>query len=285
MTIKENYSLKNNNTFLIDVKAKFYVEIENESEIVEFLESPKFIGEKKLLIGGGANILFTQDFDGVVYKLIFEGIEIIEERDDYLIIQANAGVDWDSLVKWSAEKNLYGLENLALIPGTAGAAPIQNIGAYGVEQKDCFISARYFDIEQKEFFEINADQCNFGYRDSIFKRELKNKAIITNVKYKLSKVENLNLSYSGVSKKLAELSITNTKSIDVYNAIVAIRNEKLPETGKIGSAGSFFKNPIISKEDCARIAAEYPTLPQYLAINGVKIAAAFLIREMRLERL
>jgi len=236
MNIQKNFSLKNYNTFGIDVKTKLFVEIFNEVELKEVLSSQELKEQKKLILGGGSNILLTSDFDGLVLKISFPEIQIISEDEKHVMVEAGAGVIWHELVLFCIERNLGGIENLSLIPGTVGAAPMQNIGAYGQELKGVFHSLNgiFIDtLEQKNFF--NAD-CDFGYRNSIFKKELKDKFIITSVTLKMNKQSVLNLEYGTVKSEIEKLALDKITIRDVSKVICDIRKSKLPDPAEIGNA-------------------------------------------------
>jgi len=275
MTIKENYSLKELNTFKIDVKSKYFIEIEDETELKEVAKEYNSKGEKILILGGGSNILFTNDFDGLVIHLNTKGIDIVSKNDKEIILDFQAGESWDDVVLY-AVKN--GIENLSLIPGTIGAAPIQNIGAYGAELKDVFHSLDGFfinDLKEKSF---SLDECEFGYRDSIFKRELKDKFIITSVKLKLSKEKNFKLNY----RDLADLNKLrkNITLEKVRNHVVKVRESKLPNPKVLGNAGSFFKNPEITKQQLSDLIVQNPALPYFKSPDGkIKLPAGWLIEQ------
>lgn len=284
MHIKENYSLKNYNTFGIDVKAKYFAEAESADDVKLLLSHAKFKNIPKLILGGGSNILFTKDFDGLVINLINNRIEIIEEDEEYIYVRADAGVIWHKLVLFAVEKNLGGIENLSLIPGKVGAAPIQNIGAYGQELKDVFVSLRGVDIESANVKEYSPEECKFGYRDSIFKRELKNKFIITSVVLKLIKKPSLNISYGSIKEELEKLNLNEISVSDVSRVVCHIRESKLPDPAVIGNAGSFFKNPEISREKFDDLSKKYPGIPGYKASNdSFKIPAGWLIEKAGLK--
>ncbi len=244
----QNHSLKNLNTFGVDVKAKLFAEIFSEEELVELLSDTKYKLERKIILGGGSNILFTKDFDGLIVKVSASEINILEEDSQSVLIEADAGVNWDKLVKYCVEKNYGGIENLTLIPGTVGAAPIQNIGAYGQELSDTFYSLDGVYIETGEKKTYNKNECRFSYRSSIFKEELKNKFIITSVRLKLSKDQKANTVYKSLREYLSKKGIANPSIKDISRAVEKIRKQRLPDPEKIGNAGSFFKNPEISHE-------------------------------------
>jgi len=279
-----NHSLKKLNTFGIDCKAKFYVRIENTQDVVNLIHSPILQNNKFFILGGGSNILFVGDFDGIVIDAGIEGISLVNESETEVEIEAGAGVMWHDLVTFCVENNYFGLENLALIPGKVGATPVQNIGAYGVEQKDCFLSLKGYNLIDGEFSELNYKQCNFGYRSSVFKNELAAKFLITSVTYKLSKVASLNLNYKDINEELQKSGITAPEPKDIFNAICKIRQRKLPDYTKIGNAGSFFKNPSISKSDFEKLKESFPDISGHETNDGmIKLSAGWLIEKCGLK--
>lgn len=280
MKIHENYPLKDKNTFRIDAKAKWFAEVRSENEIKEFLCLNEFKSIAKLILGGGSNILFTGDFPGIVIKNSIPGVKIIEENEKTALVEAGAGVIWDELVHYCIGRNLGGIENLSLIPGRAGAAPIQNIGAYGQELKDVFETAEGFFIEEGGFRKFSKTECGFGYRDSIFKNELKGKFIITKIVLRLSKTPVLNLEYGAVRAELEKLNLKEISIKDVGDAVSRIRKSKLPDPEEIGNAGSFFKNPEIPELNFENLKNEYTDIIGYKLGNGnVKLAAGWLIEK------
>ena len=275
MNFKFNYSLLNHNSFSIDVKAKKFIEVKSTEELKEVLSISG--DENKLIIGEGSNILFTKNFEGLVIHLNIGGIVINKIDDDYRIVTAGAGENWHDLVIYCLKNGLGGIENLSLIPGSVGAAPIQNIGAYGVELKDVFVSCEVLDKRTMELENYMLDDCSFGYRDSIFKKN-KN-LIITSLKLKL-KIKNHNIisDYVDIKKELIRLNIDKPTINDISNAVCKIRKAKLPDPKIIGNAGSFFKNPIINSEKLDRLKKKYKDLPAFkLKENKYKIPAAWLI--------
>ncbi len=280
MNIQKNFSLKNLNTFGIDVKARFFADIKSEDQLGLILSDNKFMDVPKIILGGGSNILFIQDFDGVVIKNSISGITIIQEDADSIFIKAGAGEIWHDMVLFCVEKNYGGIENLSLIPGTVGAAPIQNIGAYGQEIKDVFVSLEGIFIDtakKKEFLNM---QCEFGYRDSIFKKELKNKFVITSIVLKLSKNPIPNLEYGTIKEEIAKLNLDRITIKNVSDVICNIRKSKLPDPKQIGNAGSFFKNPEIESRKYSELEINFPGIPGYKMQNDkVKIPAAWLIEK------
>lgn len=275
MNFKFNYSLLNHNSFSIDVKAKKFIEVKSTEELKEVLSISS--DENKLIIGEGSNILFTKNFEGLVIHLNIGGIVINKIDDDYRIVTAGAGENWHDLVIYCLKNGLGGIENLSLIPGSVGAAPIQNIGAYGVELKDVFVSCEVLDKRTMELENYMLDDCSFGYRDSIFKKN-KN-LIITSLKLKL-KIKNHNIisDYVDIKKELIRLNIDKPTINDISNAVCKIRKAKLPDPKIIGNAGSFFKNPIINSEKLDRLKKKYKDVPAFkLKENKYKIPAAWLI--------
>lgn len=280
MKILENYSLKERNTFRIEVKARYFVDIYSENELKEFLSLDKFKSSVKLILGGGSNILFTKDFPGIVIKISIPGIKIVKEDKDTAVIESGAGEIWHNLVLYCLEKNFGGIENLSLIPGTVGAAPIQNIGAYGQELKDVFESTSGLFVEEGSYQTFTNAECRFGYRDSIFKNELKGKFIITKVVLRLSKKPVPNLQYGAVKTELDKLNLPEVNIRNVSNVICMIRKSKLPDPQEIGNAGSFFKNPEIPELKFEDLKKDYPDMVGYKLENGkVKVAAGWLIEQ------
>lgn len=279
MKIQENISLKPYNTFGLDKKAKFFVIIQSVSELVDVLTWAKEHDLPILILGGGSNILLTQDQDLLVIKIELKGIQPQWETDEHIWIEAASGEIWHDLVLYGIEKNWGGLENLSLIPGTVGASPMQNIGAYGVEIKDIFHSLKALNRNSFEIEEFDNLQCLFGYRESIFKHELKDQYIILSVTFKLDKNPILKLEYGAIKEVLSKKQILNPSIKSVSEAVIEIRQSKLPDPKKIGNAGSFFKNPTISTSQFERLKSEYPSIPGFINQDGVKIPAAWLIEQ------
>lgn len=277
MLINENTSLKNYNTFGIDVSARFFADFSSETELKDLLLHARQNRLPVLILGGGSNILFTGDFNGLVLYNSITGIETIESNEQYAIILAGAGEQWHNFVVYSINKGLGGIENLSLIPGTVGAAPIQNIGAYGVELKDSFEYLEAVKIADGSLRKFTKAECSFGYRNSVFKNQLKNQYVITRVALRLYKNAVLNTSYGAIASTLTTMNITHPTIASVSEAVIAIRQSKLPDPKKIGNAGSFFKNPEISKEKFESLQAAYPSIPYFRADNGlIKIPAGWL---------
>ena len=284
MKIFKNQSLLHYNTFGIDVKAKYFAEFNNTEQLKELLLQFGKMEIPRLVLGGGSNILFTQDFPGVILKNNISGISIISETDSSLKLKVGAGVVWDSVVKFAVENKFWGIENLSLIPGTAGAAPIQNIGAYGCELKDVFSSAEIFNITNFSFEYIFNKDCEFGYRDSIFKNKLKNKFIITNIILSLNKIRQPNLSYHLLKNKFTNIPIDKIKIEDIRKFIIETRKVKLPDTSEFGNAGSFFKNPILSRNEFLIFHDKFPNINHFKTDDDkVKISAAQLIENVGMK--
>ncbi|WP_339902820.1 UDP-N-acetylmuramate dehydrogenase [uncultured Cyclobacterium sp.] len=281
MKIQENISLKAFNTFGIDVKAKFFAEVESKNDIIEALTFAKTAKKPILILGGGSNVLFTSDLDALVLKVNIRGIEPISQDKDKVILAAGAGEMWHDFVLYSIENNLSGIENLSLIPGTVGAAPMQNIGAYGVEIKAVFHSLEAIKIcsGRTQIF-LPAD-VNFGYRESVFKKSLKGKYIIYKVNFNLSTSHVPNISYGDIQKVLKEMNQAKPTAKNISDAVINIRQSKLPDPKTVGNAGSFFKNPVVPVEVYKKLKQAYPTLPGYPSdASQIKIPAAYLIENV-----
>jgi len=277
--VKFASSLKNLNTFGIDVSAKSAFTFTSLETLREHL-SLKQANEKLLILGGGSNILFTQDFDGMVLINRIKGVEIIEETDEFAIVKSGAGEIWHEFVLKTIDSNLGGLENLSLIPGCVGASPMQNIGAYGREIKDVFHSLEAYHISSGEIHKFTNEECKFGYRESVFKNEMKGEYVILNVSFKLSKKPVLNTSYGAIDQELIAMGIDHPTIKDVSNAVISIRSSKLPNPAEIGNAGSFFKNPVVGINVLEAIQKNHENVPNYPAGEGfVKLAAGWLIEQ------
>jgi len=277
LQILENFSLKNFNTFGIDALAKYFVEINNADELVELFMDPQWLQTNRLILGGGSNMLFVKDFDGLVIRMNIRGIEHRINKQE-VFIEAGAGEVWNDLVNFCVARGYAGIENLSLIPGSVGAAPIQNIGAYGVELQDVFRSCRAFEVVTGEFKTFSKADCHFGYRDSIFKNELKEKFIIVSVKFHLSLIPNINLKYGAIEQELTNRNISKPTIKDVSTVVSHIRVSKLPDPSTIGNAGSFFKNPVISQEVFQQVQSKFTEVVHYPADDGlIKLAAGWLI--------
>ncbi len=279
MEIQTNFSLKKYNTFGIEAKAKQFVAVHNKTELRSILVNYKL--QRKFILGGGSNMLLTKDIDSLVIHVDFKGIKIVKENEDFVWIESQAGENWHNFVLWTIDKNFGGLENMSLIPGNVGTTPVQNIGAYGTEIKDTFDSCEAMRIENQEIKTFQRDECNFGYRDSIFKNEAKDQYIITSVLFKLTKRNHkINISYGDISSELAKNNVLNPSLKDVSNAVIAIRKSKLPDPNELGNSGSFFKNPILSKIDFEKIHSKFPEMKFYeVSEKEVKVPAGWLIEQ------
>lgn len=276
--ISQNVSLKPHNTFGIEVFANRYTSFSSLEELKAALNEK---GDDKLLVlGGGSNILFTKDFNGLVIKNEITGFEVIYENDDEAYVKAGAGEIWHSFVLECIERGFGGVENLSLIPGSVGASPMQNIGAYGTEIKDVFVDLEAYHIESGEIHTFDKKQCEFGYRESIFKRKLKNQYIILSVTYRLAMSHRINSSYGAIKAELDKKGIRYPKIRDVSNAVIAIRSMRLPNPTEIGNAGSFFKNPIVEQSIVDELKTKFDKFPHYPAPDGkIKLAAGWLIEQ------
>lgn len=279
MEIKENYSLKAYNTFDIDVRCRYFIEADDEQELLEVVADYEWDPHEILILGGGSNFLFTEDFEGPVFYPSMQGIEIIDEDTASVLVRVGAGVEWDDFVAWAVEHQYGGVENLSLIPGHVGASPVQNVGAYGMEAGDTIDRVEAIDLEKAERVTIPAADCQFAYRNSIFKREWKNRFIITRVVFRLSRVPQFRLDYGSVKQELekfgGEVSLQN-----IRRAIIQIRNAKLPDVKECPNAGSFFKNPVVIRELADQLLTQYPDMPVYPVDDEKrKLAAGWLIEQ------
>lgn len=280
MEIQKKVSLDNYSTFKIGGEAEFFIIVETEDELIEALEWAKENKKDIFILGSGSNSLFSDNgFSGLVIKNEIKGMEIISENDKEVVIRSFSGELWSKLVYYTINKDLYGLENTFYIPGTVGASPVQNIGAYGVELKDIFSSLEAIDLNSGEKKTFNISDCHFAYRDSIFKREFKNKYFILSVDFKLSKERKLNLNYPDIQKVLSERNILEPSLKELVEIIREIRDSKLPNPGILPSAGSFFKNPIISPEHFAKLENKFPDIKSFPDEKGIKIPAGWLIEK------
>lgn len=283
MNFLSNISLKPYNTFGIDVKARNFVEVTSVEELRETLTN--MYASELFILGGGSNMLLTKDVEKTVVHINLKGREIVEETEDEVVLQAMAGENWHEFVRYCISKNMGGLENLSLIPGNVGTAPIQNIGAYGVEIKDSFESCTAMDLQTLELMTFSREDCKFGYRDSIFKNEAKGRYIITSVNFRLRKRNHkLNTSYGSIDQYLEEKGVNNPTIGDISEAVINIRESKLPNPKELGNSGSFFKNPVVSIEKLKELQAQFPEIPFYAVDeNLVKVPAGWLIERAGLK--
>ncbi len=281
INVQEHVSLKPYNTFGVDVEARYFTTLASKYDIQQVLHSPIFQSNKHIILGAGSNVLFTQDFDGLVIKNEIKGIAIIDESETQVVVEVGAGENWHAFVLHAIHNNWGGIENLSLIPGTMGAAPMQNIGAYGVEFKEVIEKVSAIEIATGTAKTFTNAECQFGYRESIFKHELKNKCIISSVTLRLSKVNHtINIAYGGL-RDSPHIKDKETVTIqDVSTAVIEIRRSKLPDPVKIGNAGSFFKNPVIETETYNSLQKNYPTIPGFnVSEHEMKVPAAWLIEQ------
>lgn len=278
MMFLSNVSLKPLNTFGIESITKQYFCIKNESDFNILIENQVWKKFPFFVLGGGSNVLLPRKYEGLIIHVCTKGINIIAENSTNVFVEVAAGELWEDFVDWSVKNNYGGVENLALIPGYCGSSPVQNIGAYGVEVKDVIEKVNFIQIDTGERRSFNTQECQFDYRTSVFKQELKNRILITSVVYRLSKENKVNLSYNSLIDFFSKQSISNPSLFEVYNAVKQIRQSKLPDHKLIGNAGSFFKNPIVSFDDFNKLIANQPNLIHWeMANNKVKLAAAQLI--------
>lgn len=279
MQIQNNTSLKSYNTFGINAIAKHFVSVNSVEDLKRVLELKDY--PNKFILGGGSNMLLTKDIEALVVHINLKGIETVSENDEFIHIKANAGENWHEFVIWCLSHDYGGLENLSLIPGNVGSAPIQNIGAYGVELKDVFISCDAIDVETLKIRTFDFNECKFGYRESIFKQDVKGSYIITNVTFKLTKNNHiLHTQYGAIDSELKAMNIHQPTIQDISKAVISIRQSKLPDPKKIGNSGSFFKNPIISNSHLELLQINFPDIPSYIVSETeVKVPAGWLIEK------
>ncbi len=277
MNIQEYKSLKSYNTFGIEAKARFFCEVNSLEDLSKALQLNEY--KEKFILSGGSNILITNDINALVIHLNLKGIEVVKETDDDVIIKVMAGENWHKMVRWTLDQNYGGLENMSLIPGNTGTAPIQNIGAYGVELKDTMFSCEAIDKKTQELKTFTNEDCQFGYRDSFFKNEGKGKYVITSVNFKLSKKNHvLRTTYGAIETELKNRNILQPTIQHISDAVIAIRQSKLPDPAELGNSGSFFKNPIVSKSEFLKFSKNHPDAPYYkLEDDTFKIPAGWLI--------
>ena len=277
LQITENAQLKEFNSFGVKASARWLCTYNSPDDIRQLIEQTGVLSDKRILIiGGGCNLLFVNDFNGLVIHPTNAYINIVDETDDYCLVKAGAGTVWDNLVEWAVEHNLGGIENLALIPGTVGASPVQNIGAYGREAKDAIESVNVVSLTDGSLSTLSNTDCHFGYRDSVFKHELKDKYLVDSVVYRLSKKPQFVTHYGSLNDEIAKLGDVSLRTI--RQAVINIRNSKLPDPKVMGNAGSFFKNPVVEQSVAERLKAKFPEMVTYPAGPGlVKIAAGWMI--------
>jgi UDP-N-acetylmuramate dehydrogenase len=278
MQIQENFSLKTYNSFSIDVKARWFATFGSTEDLNEALNYKPQI--TNFILGGGSNILFTKNFDGIVLKNEIKGIEKIKEDDQYVYIRTGAGENWHQFVLYCIKNNLAGVENLSLIPGNVGASPMQNIGAYGVEVKEVFQELNAFHLNEKKNYVFSLNDCEFGYRESVFKRKYKDQFVILDVTFRLNKTPKYNTSYGAIEQELEKMGVKDLSIAAISQAVINIRSSKLPDPAKIGNAGSFFKNPSVLQDKFQKLKGEFSNIIGYKNNDGtVKLAAGWLIEQ------
>ncbi|HRN56559.1 MAG TPA: UDP-N-acetylmuramate dehydrogenase [Agriterribacter sp.] len=287
MQIRENISLRQYNTFGIDVQARYFSAFAGIDPLAEWIE--KNPGVKRIILGGGSNILFTGNVNGIVLKNEIMGIAEIKEDDTYVYVRAGAGENWHRFVQYCIQRNWAGLENLSLIPGSVGAAPMQNIGAYGVELQELFNSLSAYHLHDKKVYHFTAGDCAFGYRESVFKKKYKDQFIILNVTFRLRKHPVFHTSYGAIREELEKMGVETLSIQAISRAVINIRSSRLPDPAVMGNAGSFFKNPEVTHKQFEALAKQYPAIPHYPARQYstpgnnrhgfVKLAAGWLIEQ------
>lgn len=279
MQVQQNYPLQKYNTFRIAAYAKYFSTFSSADELQEILNEK--VVESKLILGGGSNILFTKDFDGFVLKNEMPGIDLLDEDDEHVFVRAGAGVSWHSFVTFCVNNNFGGVENLSLIPGNVGASPMQNIGAYGVEIKDVFFELDSFHLKEKTIQKFKTEDCDFGYRNSVFKNKYKDQFAILSVTYRLKKKPEFNISYGAIEQELEKMEVQNLTVKAISDAVISIRTSKLPDPALIGNAGSFFKNPVIRQEKFDQLKEDFKEMnfPFYKNGDSYKIPAGWLIEQ------
>ncbi|MDR0792151.1 MAG: UDP-N-acetylmuramate dehydrogenase [Chitinophagaceae bacterium] len=281
MQIQQNVSLKHYNSFGVEASARFFAPFASLQDLEEIVSDKYFLQNKSMILGGGSNILFTKNFDGLVIKNNLKGIKLVKEDDEYYYVKAYGGELWHEFVLYCLSHNYAGVENLSLIPGTVGASPVQNIGAYGIEIKDVLYELEAFHLYEKSIWRFLLSACAFGYRDSIFKNNLKDKFVILNVTYRLRKQPVFNVSYGAIEQELEKMGVKELSIRAISQAVINIRTSKLPDPKQIGNAGSFFKNPVVEKEKYELLKTNFPAVVGYETPDKamVKLAAGWLIEQ------
>lgn len=279
MQLIPDFSLKKYNTFGIDAKARQFVAVHSLADLKSVLETYRL--ENKFILGGGSNMLLTKDIEALVIHVDLKGKKVLSDDGNHVLVEAQAGENWHEFVLWAISQDFGGLENMSLIPGNVGTTPIQNIGAYGAEIKDTFVSCDAMNIETQQMRTFSKEECEFGYRESAFKNAEKNKYIITSVVFRLTKHSHkINTGYGDIIKQLAAHEVDNPTIKDVSDAVIAIRRSKLPDPKELGNSGSFFKNPIVAKEVYEKAKAQYPDIPHYVVSDTeVKVPAGWMIEQ------
>lgn len=280
MQVQENVSLKQYNTFGIEVAARWFSSFNSQEELQELLELQQQKSTNRLILGGGSNMLLTKDVDGIVMKNEVKGIEIVKEDSEFVYLRSGAGENWHQLVQYTVQQSWGGLENLSLIPGNVGASPMQNIGAYGVEIKEVMHELEAWHIADQQLIKFSNTNCEFGYRESVFKRKHKNEFVILNVTYKLRKQPVFHISYGAIQQELEKMGVKDLSVKAISDAVIQIRSSKLPDPKVTGNAGSFFKNPSVTEQLFQQLKEEFPGIVAYPNADGTfKLAAGWLIEQ------
>lgn len=280
MQVSSDFSLKKYNTFHIDASAKYFAAFQSLQQLEEILQLNEYKNQQILILGGGSNILFTKNFDGLVLKNEINGIETVHEDERHVYLKTGAGVNWHQFVMHCIHKNLAGVENLSLIPGNVGASPMQNIGAYGAEIKDVFYSLDAYHIYDRKTYTFTTNDCEFGYRESVFKRKYKDQFVISDVTFVLNKIPHYNISYGAIGDELKKMDVHQLSIKAISDAVINIRTSKLPDPNLVGNAGSFFKNPQVKKIKLDELRITFPAIPSFKVDDEhAKIPAGWLIEQ------
>lgn len=277
--IEQNKSLKIYNTFGLDVKADFFTSVHSIDELITVWKDDRFSQTKKMFLGGGSNVLLTKDFQGLIIHNCLKGIEVVNRDDNFVLVKAASGEGWHDFVLYCIDNGFGGVENMSLIPGSVGAGPMQNIGAYGVEMKDVFYELEALNLSTLQIEKFTNADCKFGYRESVFKNEKKNQFFIASVTFRLNLHPTVNTTYGAIQQQLQTMNVENPTIKNVSDAVIAIRSSKLPNPAVLGNSGSFFKNPEVSSNEYERLKNEFPNVVAYPTNSGYKLAAGWLIEQ------
>ena len=279
LQVEQNKSLKNYNTFGLEVKADFFISIHSVDELIDVLKDDRFLNMPKMFLGGGSNVLLTKDFHGLIIHNSLRGIDVIKRETDFVFVKAASGEVWHDFVLNCIDNGFGGVENMSLIPGSVGAGPMQNIGAYGVEMKDVFYELEALNLSTLQLEKFSNADCKFGYRESVFKNEKKNKYFIASVTFRLNLHSIVNTTYGAIQQQLQIMKVEYPTIKNVSDAVIAIRSSKLPNPAVLGNSGSFFKNPEVSENEYERLKNEFTNVVAYPTNNGYKLAAGWLIEQ------
>ena len=279
LKIEQNKSLKNYNTFGLDVNADYFTSVNSIEDLISVLRDNRFLDLPKMFLGGGSNVLLTKDYHGLIIHNCLKGIEVVNQDAENVFVEAASGEVWHDFVLYCIDKGYGGVENLSLIPGSVGAGPMQNIGAYGVEMKDVFFELEALNLNTLQIEKFSNADCKFGYRESVFKNEKKGQYFITSVTFQLSLNPKINTTYGAIQQQLSTMNVAHPTIKNVSDAVIAIRSSKLPNPAVLGNSGSFFKNPEITTDEYERLKNEFPNVVAYPTGNGFKLAAGWLIEQ------